>query len=129
MGGAIFSIVLGIAGRRHRFDDLSLPRFTAWGAVGGVMLGLLPAAMVGVGLASTEGSSASIWQTTAAIVGPLTVLCAASAAGSLMLARRAQNRGRIDHSPVADAELGEGPIPARLGGRDRSPQEASGPGP
>ena len=129
VGGAIFSIVLGIAGRRHRFDDLSIPRFTAWGAVGGVLLGLLPAAMVGVGLASTEGSAASIWQVTAAIVGPFTILCAASAAGSLLLARRAQNRGRIDGGPVADAELREGPIPARLGGRPRSPQEVSDPRP
>ena len=30
-GGAFFSTVLGIAGRRHRFDELSLPRFAAWG--------------------------------------------------------------------------------------------------
>lgn len=31
LGGALFSIVLGIAGRRLRFDELSLPRFAAWG--------------------------------------------------------------------------------------------------
>jgi hypothetical protein len=34
IGGALFSVVLGIAGRRRRFDELSLPRFAAWGAVG-----------------------------------------------------------------------------------------------
>ena len=95
IGGAIFSIVLGVAGRRRRFDELSLPRFAAWGAVGGMLLGLLPAAMVAVGLASTEGSDATVWQTTAAIVGPLTILCAASAAGTLWLARRAQRRERF----------------------------------
>ena len=27
VGGALFSTVLGIAGRRRRFDELSLPRF------------------------------------------------------------------------------------------------------
>ncbi len=32
VGGAFFSTVLGIAGRRRRFDELSLPRFAAWGA-------------------------------------------------------------------------------------------------
>ena len=32
-GGAVFSTVLGIAGRRRRFDELSLPRFGALGAV------------------------------------------------------------------------------------------------
>jgi len=30
VGGALFSTVLGIAGRRRRFDELSLPRCAAW---------------------------------------------------------------------------------------------------
>src|SRR5678810_645907 len=50
-GGAFFSIVLGIAARRRKFDELSVPRFALWGALGGVMLSLLPNAMVAVGLA------------------------------------------------------------------------------
>ena len=29
VGGALFSTVLGVAGRRRRFDELSLPRFAA----------------------------------------------------------------------------------------------------
>lgn len=48
--------MLGIAERRRRFDELSLPRFAAWGAVGGVLLSLVPAAMVAVGLASIGGA-------------------------------------------------------------------------
>ena len=36
LGGALFSTVLRIAEGRRRFDELSLPRFAAWGAVGGV---------------------------------------------------------------------------------------------
>src|SRR5262245_48105918 len=56
--GALFSIVLGIAGRRRRFEELSLPRFAAWGALGGVLLSLVPAALVGLGLATfQEGAS------------------------------------------------------------------------
>ena len=35
IGGAAFSGVLGIAGGRRRFDEMSLPRFAGWGAVGG----------------------------------------------------------------------------------------------
>ena len=31
IGGVMFSAVLGIAARRRRFDELSLPRFGAWG--------------------------------------------------------------------------------------------------
>ncbi len=33
-GGVAFSTVLGIAGRRRRFDELSLPRFGFWGRWG-----------------------------------------------------------------------------------------------
>ena len=91
-GGALFSIVLGIAGRRHRFADLSLPRFAAWGALGGLLLSLLPLALVAVGLASTEGGRLGIWQLTAVISAPLTVLSALSASASFVLARRAEHR-------------------------------------
>ncbi len=35
IGGAAFSVVLGITEGRRRFDEMSLPRFAGWGAVGG----------------------------------------------------------------------------------------------
>jgi len=92
-GGALFSTVLGIAGHRRRFDELSLPRFTAWGAVGGLMLSLVPAALVAVGLASVEAGALGLWRLTAVISAPLTLLSAVSASGSLMLARMAEDRG------------------------------------
>jgi hypothetical protein len=85
-GGVLFSTVLRITGRNHRFDELSLPRFTAWGAAGGFLLALLPAALVAVGMASTEGGT--VWELTAAIITPLTILGAGSAAGTLLVARR-----------------------------------------
>jgi hypothetical protein len=96
IGGAFFSIVLGIAGRRHRFEELSLPRFAAWGALGGLLLVLFPFALVALGLASTEGSSVSPWRAIAVIGGPLVILSAASAAGSLMLARISERRELAD---------------------------------
>ena len=34
VGGVIFSAVLGIAEGRRRFDEMSLPRFAAWGRWG-----------------------------------------------------------------------------------------------
>lgn len=40
IGGAIFSTVLGLVEGRHRFDQMSLPRFAAWGALGGLLLSL-----------------------------------------------------------------------------------------
>jgi hypothetical protein len=52
VGGALFSLVLGVAGRRRRFDELSVARFAVWGALGGLMLALVPAALVVVGQAT-----------------------------------------------------------------------------
>jgi hypothetical protein len=101
-GGVLFSIVLGIAGRRRRFDQLSLPRFFAWGAVGGLLLSLVPAALVAVGLA-TLGSpdTLGLWQLTAVIGAPLILLSAGSASGSLILARRAEDRELLPASQKA----------------------------
>jgi hypothetical protein len=91
VGGILFSAVLGIAGRRRRFGDLSVPRFAAWGALGGLLLCLVPAAMIAAGLA-TPAPDLDLWRATAIICIPFTLLGAASAAGSLVLARRSEAR-------------------------------------
>ena len=41
LGGTIFSCVLRLAEGRRSFDQLSLPRFVTWGALGGLLLGAL----------------------------------------------------------------------------------------
>lgn len=110
--GAFFSIVLSIAGRRRRFSELSLSRVTAWGAVGGLMLTLFPFALVAVGLASRGGSDVGTWQILTVMGGPFILLSAASAAGSLMLARRAEDRTSL--------ELGEDAGELHIGGVARS---------
>ncbi|HEX5438015.1 MAG TPA: hypothetical protein VFW98_12695 [Gemmatimonadaceae bacterium] len=118
-GGALFSMVLGIAGRRRRFDELSLPRFVAWGAVGGLLLGLVPAAMVAVGLASIGREGLGLWRLTAIISAPLMLLSAVSAAGSLALARVAEKRELLDSgADVAVVELAQGERQQLLGGGD-----------
>jgi len=89
VGGVIFSMVLGVAGRGRRFEDLSLARFAAWGAVGGLVLSLVPAAMVAVGLATLGRPEDSVWAMSATICLPLMLLSALSASGSLLLARKA----------------------------------------
>jgi hypothetical protein len=38
IGGAIFSMALGIAEGRRRFAEMSLPRFAGWGALGGLFI-------------------------------------------------------------------------------------------
>lgn len=119
VGGALFSIVLGIAGRHRSLHELSLPRFAAWGALGGLLLILFPFALVAAGLASTEGGRFSVWHILAVISGPFIVLSAASAAGSLMLARMGEDRESLEASEdEVEVRLGESEAAALLGGGD-----------
>jgi hypothetical protein len=107
--GVFFSTVLGIAGRRHRFRELSLPRFAAWGAMGGLLLIMFPFALVAVGLASREGSNIGTWQILAVLTPPFVLLSAASASVTLVLARRAESRELRESGTGATApDLSEG---------------------
>ncbi len=90
--GMFFSVVLGIAARRRRFHELSLPQFAAWGAAGGLLLTLFPFALVALGLASREGSSVSTPQILSVITVPFVLLSAASASITLLVARRAERQ-------------------------------------
>ena len=100
VGGTIFSTVLRVTEGRHTFDQLSLPRFVAWGALGGLLLGVLAvtAGILGPGLTILD----------AVIAGVSTLLGAGSAAGSLALARRADDRELLEAgADLADIGLTE----------------------
>lgn len=119
VGGVVFSTVLGIAGRNRRFDQLSLPRFAAWGAVGGVLMSLLPMALVAIGVL-TPDATVNVWRFTAELLGPLTLLGAASASATLALARASEDRDLLDASEdVADVGLSEQEAKELLGGGER----------
>ena len=87
--GAAFSVVLGVAGRRRRFDELSLPRFTAWGAAGGLLVSLLPLS------ALLEGAAFTVAEI-GIVVGTLTLLSAGSAAGTLAVARWSEDQALLE---------------------------------
>jgi hypothetical protein len=91
LAGVIFSALLVAAERRRRFDEMSTPRFAAWGAVGGVVLSAIftRAASLGVG-------------DVLMIVPTFALASAACASGALALARRA---GRRELPEPADAQL------------------------
>jgi len=90
--GAMFSLVLGIVARRRRFDQMSMPRFAGWGAVGGLSLSSI--------LIWTAGPDAEFL-----VLGPVfTFAGAISAAGTLALARRAEKRVSAEgHAERIDA--------------------------
>ena len=97
-GGAIFSTVLSLAEGRRSFNQLSLPRFVALGALGGLVLG---------GLAVTAGLlGAGLTILGAVIAGASTLLGAGSAAGTLVIARAADSQTLLkEGEDVAHAGL------------------------
>ncbi len=86
LGGVVFSVVLAIAARRRSLDELSLPRVAAWGAFAGLLVGSLPF------LIGESTSEIPAWMLAVVVIGSITGLSAASAAGSLALARMGERR-------------------------------------
>ncbi|MCK5448145.1 MAG: hypothetical protein KAJ43_08365 [Gemmatimonadetes bacterium] len=86
LAGVTFSGVLGIAEGRRRFDQMSLPRFAGWGAVGGLLLS-------GIFVLAADLGDAIL------VLGPVFALSsAACASGSLALARMAEDRELLNAS-------------------------------
>jgi hypothetical protein len=81
LSGVVFSAVLRIAEGCRRSDELSLSRFGAWGAVAGLLLGVLPFAV------GSPNSELPLWLLGVVIIGPMTILSAVSAVGSALLFR------------------------------------------
>jgi hypothetical protein len=95
IAGVLFSAFLALTEGRRSFDQMSLPRFAAWGAIGGLLLAALfaPAASLG-------------WGDVLLIVPTFALASAACASGSLALARRAVSRELPDNRwDTAEAEL------------------------
>ena len=82
-GGSLFSVMLWISEGRRRFDELSLPRFTGLGALGGLLMGGYAASQLNATVAS--------WVPAVVLLAP-SALCAASAASTLWLARMAERK-------------------------------------
>jgi hypothetical protein len=103
LGGVLFSIVLAIAERRRNLSELSVRRFGAWGAVAGLVIGVLPF------LLGTPSAEIDVARLAAVVIGSFTLMSAASAAGSLALARKAEKREMLGAGGGAsDASLGDG---------------------
>ena len=90
--GAAFSGILAIAEGRRRFDQMSLGRFATWGALGGL---LISPYTIFDGMPFTLASVIG--------VGVMTLLSAGSAAATLALARREDDRELLEAGVEAEA--------------------------
>ncbi|MFH1766217.1 MAG: hypothetical protein ABIF09_18695 [Gemmatimonadota bacterium] len=111
LAGVTFSGVLGIVGRRRRFDQMSVPLFAGWGAVGGLLMSMI--FVFAVALADGPTFIENL-----VFLGPLFAVAGSGcAAGSLALARMAEDPDLIDASAeVADVGLTGGEVRELLGG-------------
>jgi len=106
IGGVLFAVVLGIAARRRRFEELSIGRFARWGAAAGFAVGVLPF------LIGEPAPGSSVLLLGGVVITAFTVMSAASAAGSLALARLAERRA-LPGAP-AGRELEAGSVPSSV---------------
>jgi len=84
IAGATFSGVLGLIDGRRTFDQMSLPRFAGWGAAGGLLLSAIFVTVAGLG------------GNVLLVLAPVfAISSAASAAGTLALARKAEDRALL----------------------------------
>jgi FtsH-binding integral membrane protein len=97
MAGVIFSGLLMLTEGRRGFEQMTLPRFAAWGAVGGFLLSAIFTRVASLGFADVL-----------AIAPTFAVAGAICASGSLALARRAEMRELPDNrGSSAEAELAD----------------------
>ena len=96
VAGVTFSGVLMLTEGRRSFDQMSLPRFAAWGAVGGLLL------------SSIFAVAASLsWGDVLAVAPTFALASAICASGSLALARRAVRQELPgSHDEISARKLG-----------------------
>ncbi len=95
IAGVTFSGLLVLTEGRRRFDQMSLPRFAGWGAMGGLLLSALFAR-----------AASLAWGDVLAVAPTFALACAVCASGSLAVARRAVRQELPDsRGDTTEAEL------------------------
>ena len=95
VAGVTFSGLLMLTEGRRRFDEMSLPRFAGWGAVGGLLLSALFAKAASLG-----------WGDVLVVAPTFALASAVCASGSLAVARRGASR----ELPEIQANAAEGEL-------------------
>jgi hypothetical protein len=86
LSAVVFFGMVATAERRRRFDELSLARAAAWGALAGILVGVVPFTI------GTPTSSVPLWQLGLAAIGSIALMSMLSAVVSVLLARMARKR-------------------------------------
>ena len=106
VAGVFFAAVLALTEGRRSFDQMSLPRFAGWGAMGGLLLSAIVAKAGSLG-----------WGDMLALAPTLAIASAVSASGSLAIARRTVRQELPDsRGNTAEAELSDHEKRKLLGG-------------
>jgi len=101
VAGSAFAVILSIAERRHRLEDLSLWRTALWGGLGGILVA-----------AAFSGSWVNFWS----FAATMAVSAAASSAGTVAVAKRAERKLIQEEDDSGLGLEGEGEPPPALGG-------------
>ena len=112
VGGAAFSVALGVIEGRRRFDQMSLPRFAVWGAFGGLTMWAARGTIGWSVMDFLEGVGVRGLNWAYALSGGVIVLLGAGcAAGSLALARSVDDQELLEASEgVAEVGLTGGEV-------------------
>lgn len=87
LAAVVFRALLGMAEGRRALGEMPVARAGAWGAAAGLLVGVLPFT---IGESATE---IPLWQLAAMVIGAITLMSAASAAGTVLVSRyAARNR-------------------------------------
>lgn len=86
LGGVLFSLLLSLAARRRTLEELRVGRVAAWGALAGLVVGAVPF-VLGDPLVAMP-----LWLLALVVIGSIATMGAASAAVSLVIARKAERR-------------------------------------
>jgi len=86
LSAVVFSALLATAERGRRLNELSLARAGTWGALAGILVGVVPFTI------GTPTSSVPLWQLGLAAIGSIGLMSVLSAVGSVLIARMAKTR-------------------------------------
>ena len=90
LAGTVFAVVLAATERQRQFDELSLGRVAAWGTLAGLALGSLVVFLLSN--STPHPAEGFPWLGALALAGPITLLSAGSAVGTLAIARKGEGR-------------------------------------